>query len=56
MRGHLKAGDSILIHSAAGGVGQAAIRVALSMNCTVFLTVGSKEKIEFIKTEFPQVR
>lgn len=55
MRGQIRNGESILIHSGAGGVGQAAIRVALSMNCTVYTTVGSKQKETFIKTTFPQV-
>jgi fatty acid synthase len=56
LRGSLSEGESILIHAGAGGVGQAAIRIALSMNCNVFTTVGSKEKVAFIRKEFPQVK
>jgi fatty acid synthase len=56
LRDNLCEGESILIHAGAGGVGQAAIRIALSMNCNVFTTVGSKEKVSFIRKEFPQVK
>ncbi|KAJ8030411.1 Fatty acid synthase [Holothuria leucospilota] len=40
VRGHIKRGDSILIHSGSGGVGQAAIAVALSYGCKIYTTVG----------------
>ncbi|KAH9376324.1 hypothetical protein HPB48_018775 [Haemaphysalis longicornis] len=40
VRGRLQPGESVLIHSGSGAVGQASIRVALSMGCTVFTTVG----------------
>jgi len=39
VRGRLCRHESVLIHSATGGVGQAAIRVALSLGCTVYATV-----------------
>lgn len=39
-RGKLKHGERVLIHSGSGGVGQAAITIALSMGCEVFVTVG----------------
>jgi len=52
----MKAGESVLIHSGSGGVGQAAIAIALSMNCRVFTTVGSAEKKEFLKKLFPKVQ
>ncbi|RLU17245.1 hypothetical protein DMN91_011314 [Ooceraea biroi] len=55
VRGQLKAGESILIHSGAGGVGQAAIAVALHLGCTVYTTVGTLEKREFLKRVFPQL-
>ena len=55
VRGRIKKGDSILIHSGTGGVGQAAINIALSKGCTVFTTVGTQEKRDFIKQNFPQV-
>ncbi|KAL8737325.1 MAG: hypothetical protein Q9181_001781 [Wetmoreana brouardii] len=40
----LKRGQSVLIHAAAGGVGQAAIVLAQYVGATVFTTVGSPEK------------
>lgn len=40
VRGRLRPGETVLIHSGSGGVGQAAIAIALSMNCRVFTTVG----------------
>jgi fatty acid synthase len=55
VRGGLRQGENVLVHAGAGGVGQAAIRIALSMNCNVFTTVGSIDKIAFIRKEFPQV-
>lgn len=55
MYGNLKKGESILIHSGAGGVGQAAINIATHYGCTIFTTVGSLEKREFIKNTFPHV-
>ncbi|GAA5507177.1 type I polyketide synthase [Novipirellula caenicola] len=42
--GRLAAGESVLIHAAAGGVGLAAIEVAQSVGATVFATAGSKLK------------
>ena len=42
--GRLKKGESILIHSAAGGVGQAAIALAQSVGAEMYLTVSTEEK------------
>lgn len=56
VRGELNEGESVLIHSAAGGVGQAAISICLSRKCKVFCTVGSQEKREFLKRRFPQLK
>ncbi|PIK47822.1 putative fatty acid synthase [Apostichopus japonicus] len=53
VRGQLRRGESVLIHSGSGGVGQAAIAIALSYDCRVFTTVGTKEKREFLKKKFP---
>ncbi|XP_031618486.1 fatty acid synthase-like [Contarinia nasturtii] len=55
VRGKMKKGESILIHAGSGGVGQAAINVALHHGLTVYTTVGSKEKREFLKKTFPQL-
>ncbi|NWU98405.1 FAS synthase, partial [Upupa epops] len=55
VRGGMKKGESILVHSGSGGVGQAAIAIALSMGCRVFATVGSTEKREYLQARFPQL-
>jgi NADPH:quinone reductase-like Zn-dependent oxidoreductase len=55
MFGGMKKGESVLIHSGAGGVGQAAINICLHAGCTVYTTVGTKEKRDFIKKQYPQV-
>ncbi|KAJ5484831.1 hypothetical protein N7539_004819 [Penicillium diatomitis] len=41
-------GENVLIHSAAGGVGQAAILLAQSIGANVFATVSTQEKKEFL--------
>ncbi|XP_065219793.1 fatty acid synthase isoform X2 [Planococcus citri] len=53
--GHMKKGESILIHAGSGGVGQAAINICLFYNCEIFTTVGTPEKREFIRKTFPQI-
>nr|NP_001137778.2 fatty acid synthase 1, isoform C [Drosophila melanogaster]ACL82985.2 fatty acid synthase 1, isoform C [Drosophila melanogaster] len=56
VRGQMKKGEKILIHAGSGGVGQAAISVALAHGLTVFTTVGSKEKREFLLKRFPKLQ
>ena len=46
--GRLGEGESILIHAAAGGVGQAAIILAQKVKAEVFVTVGSMDKKNLI--------
>ncbi|XP_049519228.1 LOW QUALITY PROTEIN: fatty acid synthase-like [Dermacentor silvarum] len=55
VRGNMQPGQSLLVHSGSGGVGQASISIALSMGCTVFTTVGSEEKRRFLMRRFPQL-
>ncbi|XP_039306405.1 fatty acid synthase-like [Solenopsis invicta] len=55
IRGRLEAGESVLIHAGTGGVGQAAISIALHAGCNVFTTVGTPEKKEYLKKVFPQL-
>ncbi len=45
----LQAGEKILIHGAAGGVGIAAIQVARWLGAEIHATVGSEEKRDFLK-------
>ncbi|XP_071578880.1 fatty acid synthase-like isoform X1 [Temnothorax nylanderi] len=53
--GKIKKGDKILIHSGTGGIGQAAIHLALKERCEVFTTVGTSDKRNFIKKMFPTI-
>ncbi|KAK4118277.1 putative polyketide synthase [Parathielavia appendiculata] len=46
--GRLRKGESILIHSAAGGVGQAAIILAQHIGAEVFVTVSSEAKKQLL--------
>ncbi|CAG0911269.1 unnamed protein product, partial [Cyprideis torosa] len=55
VRGRLQPGETVLIHSGSGGVGQAAIAISLSLGCRVFTTVGSNQKKEFLLKRFPKL-
>jgi putative PIG3 family NAD(P)H quinone oxidoreductase len=44
---NLQAGQSILIHAGASGVGSAAIQIARQIGTTIFATAGSDEKVRF---------
>ena len=48
----LQKGETVLIHSAAGGVGLAAIQIAQSIGAEIFATVGGSEKREFLKLHY----
>ncbi|KAL4940592.1 hypothetical protein BDV06DRAFT_223966 [Aspergillus oleicola] len=50
--GRIRKGQIILIHAAAGGVGQAAIQVAQHYGLEIFATVGSDSKRELIKNVY----
>uniref|UniRef100_A0A915MIZ6 Enoyl reductase (ER) domain-containing protein n=1 Tax=Meloidogyne javanica TaxID=6303 RepID=A0A915MIZ6_MELJA len=56
MRGRISKGDEVLIHSGTGGVGQAAIQIALEYGCEVYTTVSNKDKREFLQQRFPQLK
>ncbi|MFP5076502.1 SDR family NAD(P)-dependent oxidoreductase [Rhizobium sp. YIM 134829] len=46
--GRIRAGETILIHGAAGGVGLAALQVAKLFGATVIATAGTREKRRFL--------
>lgn len=50
-RYQLRKGQSLLIHSAAGGVGIAAIYVARWIGVTFYCTVGTEEKVDYLVRE-----
>jgi len=45
-RANLRAGETILVHAGAGGVGSAAIQLGKAAGATVIATAGSDEKVE----------
>ncbi|KAJ3578749.1 hypothetical protein NPX13_g1816 [Xylaria arbuscula] len=50
-RARLRAGESVLIHSGSGGVGIAAIRISQRIGATVYATVSTDQKREFLQNE-----
>lgn len=50
--GRLTKGETVLVHAAAGGVGQAAIILCQMMGAEIFATVGSVAKKEFLISEY----
>lgn len=50
--GNLQKGQTVLIHSACGGVGLAAIQICQAIGAEIFATVGSKEKRNHLMEEF----
>lgn len=53
VRGRMRRGEAVLVHAGTGGVGQAAIAIALHAGCTVFTTVGTPDKRAFLRERFP---
>ncbi len=45
----VKSGDRVLIHSATGGVGQAAIAIARAVGAEIFATAGNEERRELLR-------
>lgn len=49
MEGGLGAGDTVLIHAGASGLGTSAIQLVKTLGGTVLTTVGTDEKVEFVR-------
>ncbi|KAK1140322.1 Type I Iterative Polyketide synthase (PKS) [Aspergillus melleus] len=49
---NIQRGQSVLIHSAAGGVGIAAIQICRYMGADIYATVGNEEKRQFLTETF----
>ncbi|KAK3875727.1 hypothetical protein Pcinc_019416 [Petrolisthes cinctipes] len=56
VRGGLRQGERVLIHAGSGGVGQAAISIALAASCTVYTTVSTQQKKAVLQQRFPQLK
>jgi NADPH2:quinone reductase len=50
VRAPVKAGQTVLVHGAAGGVGVAAVQIAKALGARVLATAGSEEKRAFVKS------
>ncbi|MAQ13463.1 MAG: zinc-binding dehydrogenase [Sandaracinus sp.] len=50
-RGRLRAGETVLVHAAAGGVGLAAVQIAKALGATVIGTAGSEPKLQLVRDE-----
>jgi NADPH:quinone reductase-like Zn-dependent oxidoreductase len=48
----LQKGNSVLIHSAAGGIGISAIKLAKYKQAEIYVTVGTEDKRRFLESEF----
>lgn len=48
--GHMRAGERVLIHAAAGGVGMAAVHLARRAGVEIFATAGSPTKREYLRS------
>jgi len=48
--GQIRAGEKVLIHAAAGGVGLAAVKLALQAGAEIFATAGNPEKRAYLQT------
>ncbi|KFH41022.1 Quinone oxidoreductase-like protein [Hapsidospora chrysogenum ATCC 11550] len=48
--GRLKAGETVLVHSAAGGLGIMAVQVAVALGCRVIGTAGSESKCDYARS------
>ncbi len=48
-RGRLARGETVLVHAAAGGVGSAAVQLAVAAGARVIATVGDNEKVPLVK-------
>ncbi|XP_065221985.1 fatty acid synthase-like isoform X2 [Planococcus citri] len=52
---NLQKESTVLIHAGSGGIGQAAINICLHYKCNIFTTVGTPEKVQFIRKTYPQI-
>jgi acyl transferase domain-containing protein/NADPH:quinone reductase-like Zn-dependent oxidoreductase/acyl carrier protein len=50
--GNLQNDESVLIHSASGGVGHAALQIAREVGADIFATAGTDQKREYLRREF----
>ena len=49
IQGNLRAGETVLVHSAAGGLGIMAVQIARALGCPVIGTAGSEAKCDYAR-------
>jgi NADPH2:quinone reductase len=49
VRANLQAGETLLVHAGAGGIGTSAIQIGKALGAKVYATVGSEEKMEIAR-------
>lgn len=54
-RAQLKPGETVLVHSAAGGLGIMAVQIAIAIGCTVIGTAGSADKCSYVQSFGPRL-
>ncbi|KFZ19179.1 hypothetical protein V501_00783 [Pseudogymnoascus sp. VKM F-4519 (FW-2642)] len=54
--GQLKRGQSVLIHSACGGIGLAALQICQMLGVEIYVTVGNEEKVQYLMNNYNLVR
>ena len=54
-RANLRAGETLLVHAAAGGVGLAAVQIGAALGARVIGTAGSSDKLELVKQSGAEV-
>jgi len=53
-RAHTRAGETVLVHGASGGVGVAAVQLAAAHGCLVIATAGSESGLELVRAQGAQ--
>ena len=48
-RGRVKAGDVVLVHAGAGGVGSGVVQLAKALGAIVIATAGTDQKVDFCR-------
>ncbi|MGA0594003.1 NADPH:quinone oxidoreductase family protein [Enterovirga sp. CN4-39] len=48
-RAQIRAGETVLVHAGAGGVGSAAVQIAVAEGCRVIATAGSEDKLRICR-------
>ena len=48
-RARIRAGETVLVHAGAGGVGSAAVQIAVAEGCRVIATAGSEDKLRICR-------